>query len=63
VVSAEEALAAKADAVVVMRGLTIEQLGHLSDLGQVLPPGSTAFTPRLAQGLVAAVIDPDEDLV
>jgi uncharacterized protein (DUF1015 family) len=63
VASAEDALAAKADAVVIMRPLTIEQICHVSDLGQVLPAGSTAFTPKLAPGLVSAVIDPDEDLV
>ncbi|HEX4417127.1 MAG TPA: DUF1015 family protein [Kofleriaceae bacterium] len=63
VVRAEDALAAKADAVMLLRSLTIEQLGHVTELGQVLPPGSTAFVPRLAPGLVSAVIDPDEDLL
>lgn len=63
VTTGEEALAAKADAVVIMRPLTIEQIGHVTELGQVLPPGSTAFAPRLAPGLISAVIDPDEDLV
>jgi uncharacterized protein (DUF1015 family) len=62
-VSAEDALAAKADAVVIMRALTIEQISHVTDLGQVLPAGSTAFLPRLAAGLVSSIIDPDEDLV
>lgn len=62
-VSAEDALAAKADAVVIMRPLTIEQISHVTELGQVLPAGSTAFLPKLATGLVASVIDPDEDLV
>jgi uncharacterized protein (DUF1015 family) len=62
-VSAEDALAAKADAVVIMRPLTIEQVSHVVELGQVLPAGSTAFVPRLATGLVASVIDPDEDLI
>jgi uncharacterized protein (DUF1015 family) len=46
-----------------MRPLTIEQITHVSDLGQVLPAGSTAFTPKLLAGLVSSVIDPDEDLV
>jgi hypothetical protein len=63
VAGAEDALAAKADAVVIMRALTIEQICHVADIGQVLPAGSTAFTPRLAAGLVSSVIDPDEDLV
>jgi hypothetical protein len=63
VVTIEDALSAKADAVVLMRPLTIEQLNHIADLGQVLPAGSTAFVPKLATGLVSSVIDPDEDLV
>lgn len=62
VASAEDALAAKADVVVIMRPLAIEQISHVSELGQVLPPGSTAFTPRLATGLVGSLVDPDEDL-
>jgi hypothetical protein len=66
VVSAEAALAAKhqpGDALVIMRPLTIEQISHVVELGQVLPAGSTAFHPPLAHGLVSAIIDPDEDLV
>jgi uncharacterized protein DUF1015 len=66
VTSAEAALAVKpeaAGAVVIMRPLTVEQISHVVDLGQVLPAGSTAFYPPLAHGLVSAVIDPDEDLV
>lgn len=63
VASAEAALAAKADAVVIMRPLTIDQVSHVVELGQVLPTGSTAFHPPLANGLVSYVIDPDEDLV
>jgi uncharacterized protein (DUF1015 family) len=55
--------AAKADAVLIMRPTTLEQINHVVDLGQTLPSGSSAFHPRLAGGLVAAVIDPDEDLV
>lgn len=63
VASGEDALATKADAVVIMRALTIEQITHVADIGQVLPAGSTAFHPRLAPALVSGVIDPDEDLV
>jgi hypothetical protein len=66
VVSAEAALAAKhqpGDALVIMRPLTIEQISHVVELGQVLPAGSTAFHPPLAHGLVSAIVDPDEDLV
>ena len=65
-VSAEAALAARPEtgaAVVIMRPLTIEQINHVVELGQVLPAGSTAFYPPLANGLVSAIIDPDEDLV
>ena len=63
VASAEDALAAKPDAMIIMRPLTIEQITHVAETGQVLPAGSTAFTPPLAPGLVSSVIDPDEDLV
>jgi len=63
VTSGEAALAAKADAVVIMRPLTVEQISHVVDLGQVLPAGSTAFHPPIVAGLVSAVVDPDEDLV
>lgn len=62
VTSAADALAAKADAVVIMRALTIEEISHVAELGQVLPAGSTAFMPRPAAGLVGSLIDPDEDL-
>jgi len=58
----DDPLAAKADAVVIMRALTVEQITHVADIGQVLPAGSTAFHPQLAP-LVSGVIDPDEDLV
>jgi uncharacterized protein (DUF1015 family) len=61
--STEEALAAKADAVMIMRPLTVEQISHIVELGEVLPAGSTAFAPRLAPGIVSAIVDPDEDLV
>jgi uncharacterized protein (DUF1015 family) len=61
--SPEDALAAKADAVVLMRPLTVEQISHVAEVGQVLPAAATVFRPRLAVGLVSAVIDPDEDLV
>lgn len=63
VIGVEGALGAKADAIVVLRPLTIEQIMHVVDLGQVLPAGSTAFHPPIATGLVSSVIDPDEDLV
>ncbi|HET7502313.1 MAG TPA: DUF1015 family protein [Kofleriaceae bacterium] len=59
----EDALAAKADAVVTLQPLTIEQIAHVTELGQVLPAGSTAFAPPLAGGLVSSLVDPDEDLV
>ena len=63
VVSGEAALAAKGDAVVIMRPLSVEQISHVVDLGQVLPSGSTAFHPPVLNGLVSSLIDPDEDLV
>jgi hypothetical protein len=52
----DDPLAAKGDAVLVMQPLSVEQINHIADLGQVVHP-------RLAEGLVAAVIDPDEDVV
>jgi hypothetical protein len=61
--SAEDALAAKADAVVILRAMTLEQVNHVTELGQVVPAGATAFPPGLAPHLITAVIDPDEDLV
>jgi uncharacterized protein (DUF1015 family) len=63
VIGPHAALAARADAVLLMRPLTIEQISHVASLGEVLPAGSTAFHPPLANGLVSSVIDPDEDLV
>jgi hypothetical protein len=63
VVGAQAALASKPDALVVMRPLTVEQISHVVQLGQVLPAGSTAFQPPCAIGLIAGAIDPDEDLV
>jgi uncharacterized protein (DUF1015 family) len=59
----DDPLAAKADAILIMQPLTVEQINHIADIGQVVPTGSSGFHPRLAAGLVAAVIDPDEDLV
>lgn len=61
--TAEEAVAAKPDAIMLLRPITIAQIGHLADIGQVLPAGSTAFSPKLCSALVSSVIEPDEDLV
>lgn len=47
---------------VIVRPVTVEQIAHVTDLGQTLPAGSTSFRPALAN-LVALPIDPDEDLV
>ncbi len=46
----------------VLRPLPLEQVMHADELGAVLPFGSTAFHPPLAN-LIAFVIDPDVDLV
>ena len=59
----EDPLAAKGDAVLIMRPMTLEQINHIAELGQTVPSGSTGFHPALAGSLVAAVIDPDEDVV
>jgi uncharacterized protein (DUF1015 family) len=52
-----------ADAVVIMRPLSVAEIAHVDELGGMLPAGSTAFHPPLASNLVGFVIDPDEDLV
>jgi uncharacterized protein (DUF1015 family) len=65
-VDLEKAIAALdtgASAIVIMRPLSVEQIAHVDELGQLLPPGSTAFFPPIAQNLVAMPVDPDEDLV
>jgi hypothetical protein len=46
----------------VMRPLPLDQVVHADELGALLPFGSTAFHPPLAN-LIAFVIDADEDLV
>ena len=61
--TAEQAAEAKPDAIMLLRPITIAQIGHLADIGQVLPAGSTAFSPTLLSALVSSVIEPDEDLV
>ena len=45
-----------------MRPVPLDQVVHADELGALLPFGSTAFTPPLAN-LIAFVIDPNEDLV
>jgi uncharacterized protein (DUF1015 family) len=47
---------------ILMRPLTLEQVIHADELGALLPFGSTAFFPRIAN-LVSLFVDPDEDLV
>jgi uncharacterized protein (DUF1015 family) len=54
---------AGADAVLVTRPVSVAQIALVSEQGQLLPPGSTAFHPPIAPGLISMVIDPDEDLV
>jgi len=58
----DDPFAAKGDAVMVMRPMTLDQINHIAELGQTVPSGSTGFHPRLVN-FVSAVIDPDEDLV
>ncbi len=57
------ALGTGADVVVIMRPLSVEQIAHVDELGQLLPASSTAFHPPIAAGLVSLLIEPDEDLV
>lgn len=57
-----EAVANGAAVGMVMRPLPLDQVVHADELGALLPFGSTAFHPPLAN-LIAFVIDSDEDLV
>ena len=57
------ALGAGAEAVLVTRPVSIAQMTHVGEHGQLLPAGSTALHPPIAPGLVAMLVDPDEDLV
>jgi uncharacterized protein (DUF1015 family) len=54
---------AGADAVLVTRPVSVAQIVHVGELGQLLPAGSTAFHPPIAAGMINMGIDPDEDLV
>ena len=54
---------AGADAILVTRPVSVAQIVHVGELGQLLPAGSTAFHPPIAAGMIGMVIDPDEDLV
>jgi uncharacterized protein (DUF1015 family) len=56
------AVAAGAEAALIFRALTIDQLTHVAELGQTLPAGSVGFAPPIPRGLIAMAIDPDEDL-
>lgn len=56
------AVQAGASVGVVMRAMPLDQIIHADELGAVLPFGSTAFHPPLAN-LIAYLVDPDEDLV
>lgn len=59
----KQALAAGGQLALIVRPLSIEQIAHVDELGQMLPAGSTAIHPPLANGIVSMIIDPDEDLV
>lgn len=56
------AVAAGAPLGLVINTLTLDQVIHVDELNALLPFGSTAFAPPLAN-LVSFFIDPDEDLV
>jgi hypothetical protein len=55
-------LKAGASVALLVRPLSLEQIAHVDELAQQLPPHSTAFHPALVSGLVNLIIDPDEDL-
>ncbi len=40
-----------------MRATTIEQLLAIADAGEIMPPKSTWFEPKLRSGLVVSLID------
>ncbi len=48
---------------VLSRPLPMNQMVHVADLGQELPPRSTHFAPQLLAGLAMLRLTPDEDLV
>jgi uncharacterized protein (DUF1015 family) len=56
------AVGAGAELGIIMRPVPLDQILYADELGDLLPVGSTAFTPAL-NNLVAYVIDRDEDLV
>lgn len=60
---AKKALGAGGQLTLIVRPMSIEQIAHVDEQGQLLPAGSTAIYPALANGLVSMIIDPDEDLV
>lgn len=47
----------------VLRPLTIDQIAHVDDVGALLPAGSTAIYPPIANRLIGYCIDPNDDLV
>lgn len=47
---------------IVCRPLSLVQITHVDEVGELLPFGSTAFYPPVAR-LVAFLIDPDEDVI
>ncbi len=60
---AKKALAAGGALTLIVRPMSIDQIAQVDEHSQLLPAGSTAIYPPLANGLVSMVIDPDEDLV
>ena len=55
-------VAAGAELGIIMRPLSIEQILHADELGEVIPFGSTAFEPAIAN-LLVHLAEPDEDVV
>lgn len=56
------ALGKGASVAIITRPLSIQQITHVDELLERLPPSSTAFHPAIAQGLVSFVVDADEDV-
>jgi uncharacterized protein (DUF1015 family) len=47
----------RCSAAVLIRPVSIDQIRHVADSGELMPPKSTFFTPKLRTGLVMRLLD------
>jgi len=47
----------RCSAAVLIRPVSIDQIRHVADSGELMPPKSTFFTPKLRTGLVMRPLD------